>query len=72
LAIGGGVEWKIAPHWLLRGEYLYMDFAKVQGSTTLRCGGGTNPCNPITNSTTFAYSAKFRENLARLAVSYQF
>jgi outer membrane immunogenic protein len=71
LAVVGGGEWKVAPHWLVRGEYLYMDFSKVTGSTVLTCGGGTNPCNPAANFTTLAYGAKFKENLARIALSYQ-
>ena len=24
--VGGGVEWKLAQNWLLRGEYRYADF----------------------------------------------
>ena|SRR5437764_4259003 len=26
--VGGGVEWMIAPHWLLRGEYRFSEFRK--------------------------------------------
>lgn len=29
--VGGGLEWQIAPHWLVRGEYLYYG---VNGRTT--------------------------------------
>jgi outer membrane immunogenic protein len=71
-AIGGGAEWRIAPHWLLRGEYLYMNFDSIDGTGTIACTppGSNNPCS-VGNRTTFNFSAKFKENLGRLAVSYQ-
>jgi opacity protein-like surface antigen len=33
-AIGGGVEWRFAPHWLLRGEYLYLSFESINSTGT--------------------------------------
>ena len=69
-AIGGGAEWRIAPHWLLRGEYLYMDFGSISGTGLITCSGGA--CGIGAVKTTFSYSERFKENLVRLAVSYQF
>jgi outer membrane immunogenic protein len=71
-AIGGGAEWRIAPHWLLRGEYLYMNFDSIDGTGTIACTPGVGACAANgANRTTFNFSAKFKENLGRVAVSYQ-
>jgi opacity protein-like surface antigen len=72
LALGGGAEWRIAEHWLLRGEYLYMMFDTIKGSGQIACTPGVGNCAPGGNSTTFAYKTNFTENVARLAISYQF
>lgn len=37
-AVGGGLEWKLAPHWTVKAEYLYID---VDGSATLSIPGAT-------------------------------
>ena len=47
-ALGGGLEYMIAPHWTLRGEYLYYRF---DGSNAFQ--SITNPCdNGVAKSTT--------------------
>ena len=70
-ALGGGVEWRVAQHWLLRGEYLYMSFDNVSGNGQIACTPGVGNCAAGGNSTTFAYNVKFKENVARLALGYQ-
>jgi len=70
-ALGGGVEWRVAPHWLLRGEYLYMSFDKVSGNGQIACTSGVGNCAIGGNSTTFAYNVRFTENVARIALGYQ-
>lgn len=71
-ALGGGAEWRFAQHWLVRGEYLYMSFDSVGGTGTIACTPGVGNCSPIGNTVNFNFHAKFRENLGRVAVSYQF
>jgi outer membrane immunogenic protein len=71
VALGGGVEWRIAQHWLLRGEYLYMKFDNVSGNGQIACTPGVGLCAAGGNSTTFAYNVSFAENVGRLALSYQ-
>jgi outer membrane immunogenic protein len=72
-AVGGGAEWRVAPHWLVRGEYLFMDFGSISGTGLIACSGGVTVCAGAgTARTTFSYSERFRENLGRVAVSYQF
>lgn len=70
-ALGGGVEWRVAQHWLLRGEYLYMHFENVSGNGQIACTPGVGNCVGAGFSTTFNYSVRFTENVARLALSYQ-
>ena len=70
-ALGGGVEWRVAQHWLLRGEYLYMQFENVSGNGQIACTPGVGNCVGAGFSTTFNYSVRFTENVGRLALSYQ-
>jgi outer membrane immunogenic protein len=61
---GAGLEWKFAEHWLLRGEWLHYDFARV-----------TNPNNNvILNEEFFIDSGNSRVtvDVARAALSYKF
>jgi outer membrane immunogenic protein len=61
--LGGGVEWALAPSWIVRAEYLYVD---LPGTTTT----SLTPAFPlafITNTHT-----DLHENIARVAVSYKF
>jgi outer membrane immunogenic protein len=70
-ALGGGAEWRIAPHWLLRGEYLYMSFENISGNGAIACTPGVGACALGGNATTFSYNVRFTENVGRVAVSYQ-
>ena len=70
-AIGGGVEWRFAAHWLVRGEYLYMTFDDVNGNGRIACTAGVAPCAAPANVTTFAFHERFNESVGRVAVSYQ-
>jgi outer membrane immunogenic protein len=70
--IGGGVEFRLAERWLLRGEYLHMDFGSINGSGPIVCTPGVGVCFGGGISTTFAFSTKFTENVGRVALSYKF
>ena len=71
-AFGGGAEWRIAQHWLLRGEYLYMNFGSVSGTGVIACTPGVGLCaGGGGNRTTFNFSASLKESVGRLALSYQ-
>ncbi len=61
--VGGGLEWMLAPHWLLRGEYL---FYHLQGKSNLT----TNPTFP-TFPIQFTWDAT-NTHVGRIAVSYKF
>jgi outer membrane immunogenic protein len=63
-AAGGGLEWMFAPHWTLRGEYLYVDL----GSQSV-----TAPSlNTIFPPVNFTATSVFHENIARAAVDFGF
>jgi outer membrane immunogenic protein len=62
--VGAGAEWKFAPNWSLKGEYLYYDL----GNYTIR-GNQTNPVNGIDFAT---YRFSTRGSIARAGINYQF
>ena len=68
-ALGAGVEWRWDAHWMVRGEYLYVAFDGLQGTSPVCTNAGA--CAPGTNQTTFTYDVKFRENIGRVALSYK-
>ena len=61
-AAGGGSEWKIAPKWSVRAEYLYADL----GSTSYT---STNPLFPSANIT---HNHNLSESIAKIGFNYQF
>jgi outer membrane immunogenic protein len=71
-AVGGGVEFRVADHWLLRGEYLYMQFNGFGGNGLITCTAGVGACGVPANMTTFHFNSKFNESVARAALSYKF
>jgi outer membrane immunogenic protein len=62
---GAGLEWKFASNWLLRGEWLHYDFARV-----------TNPNNSDALNTGFFLidngNSRVTVDVARAALSYKF
>jgi outer membrane immunogenic protein len=71
-AIGGGVEFRFAEHWMLRGEYLHMDFGSINGLGQIACTPGVGNCVGAGFRTTFAFSTKITEEVGRVALSYKF
>jgi outer membrane immunogenic protein len=70
--IGGGGEYRLAEHWLLRGEYLHTDFGTVSGFGPIACTPGVGACLGAGFRTTFGFTTKITEDLGRLALSYKF
>jgi outer membrane immunogenic protein len=69
--IGAGAEFRFAQHWMLRGEFLHMDFGSVSGFGPIACNSpGVGNC--IANRTNFSFASKFNENVGRVALSYKF
>jgi len=70
--LGAGAEMRVWDRWLLRGEYLHMDFAHVGGVGLIACTPGVGNCAPGGNTTNFFHDAKFKADIVRLALSYKF
>jgi outer membrane immunogenic protein len=64
---GAGVAWKLNNNWSLRGEYLYIAFDSLGGTSAIV---GTPPLDA--GSAGFSHSARFTENIVRLALDYRF
>ena len=58
--VGGGLEWAITDHWILRGEYIYDQFRARSYEF--------NSQNPAFDS----QSGKLSESTARAAIAYKF
>jgi outer membrane immunogenic protein len=73
-ALGGGMEWKFAHDWSLRGEYLYIDLGKASFDAPLACtsGGPGGLCPPAPVGFTTHHEEHMWTNIARLAINYQF
>jgi len=69
--VGAGAEWKFAPQWSVKAEYLYYDLGSVtysNGAITALLAGTT-----IVNFTNISSSSiRFNGNLARVGVNYEF
>lgn len=67
--VGGGVEWKFAPHWSLKAEYLYVNLASLGGETE-----GTTVFGPsaIASDVMHLNSSRLALNVARIGINYQF
>jgi outer membrane immunogenic protein len=70
-AVGGGAEWRVSQNWMLRGEYLHIEFDGFGGNGPIACTPGVGNC-VVGNVTTFLYNARFKEDLGRVALSYRF
>jgi outer membrane immunogenic protein len=67
--VGGGLEWAFAPHWSLKGEYLYYDLGSV--SYALTPLGLTTAGTPAT-SVGISSTADFKGSIARAGINYRF
>jgi outer membrane immunogenic protein len=69
VAIGGGVEYALTTNWILRGEYLHLDFANKD---TLWKDATGVPITGFDNVTTFRVRSSATADIARLGISYKF
>jgi outer membrane immunogenic protein len=68
-AVGGGPEWKLAPNWSVKAEYLYVDLG-TDSSTVFYTYDISRPPGPFTSS--IAASIRDRENIVRAGSNYMF
>ena len=67
-AAGGGVEWALNRNWILRGEYLLLDFGKVSVNTPTTISGAQ--LNSDYN--TVRSTADLTAQMLRLGLNYKF
>ena len=67
--VGGGAEWKLAPNWSVKAEYLYVDLG-TDSSTVFYTYDISRPPGPFTSS--IAASVRDRENIVRAGINYMF
>jgi outer membrane immunogenic protein len=61
--LGGGAEWRFAPAWSVKAEYLYVDFG---------LHGNTISYTYLGNATTLTSTIRERDNIVRFGVNYMF
>ena len=59
--VGAGVEWMFAPHWSLKGEYLYVDLGSHSSTVTWANGPST-----------LTSTVRDAENIVRGGINYHF
>ena len=71
--LGVGAEYKLTENWLLRGEYLHVEFGDFGGRGLISCNApGVPNCAAGGNTVLFTYNARIREDIGRVALSYRF
>jgi outer membrane immunogenic protein len=60
--VGAGVEWKFAPQWSVKVEYLYVDLGNISSTLTYNYG----PTSTLTST----YNE--RDNIVRAGINYKF
>jgi outer membrane immunogenic protein len=48
---GGGVEWRFAPQWSVKVEYLYVDLGSQSNTITFTCGPNISPLTSTVHDT---------------------
>jgi len=68
-AVGGGMEWKLSPHWSVKGEYLYLGF----GQADIPSQNLTAFAGPIAfPSNIFTHTVDLTTHIARGGVNFRF
>jgi outer membrane immunogenic protein len=65
VAVGAGVEYALTENWILRGEYMHLDFS----TKNFLWANGTQQIDPV--STGFRVSSTATADIARVGVSYK-
>ena len=68
-AAGAGAEFKVGPHWSLKGEYLYGDFGTVSGTSTNLTAFTPRIAFP---TNVFTQTTDLTANIFRFGFNYRF
>ncbi len=63
---GGGIEWMLAPQWLVRGEYRYADYGKLSGTFFPGFNGA------VVNGEAIAAEVKLKTHTVLFGIAYRF
>jgi outer membrane immunogenic protein len=66
--VGGGMEWALSRNWILRGEYLFLDFGKVSVNTPTAISGAQLSSDYNTARST----ADLTAHMLRVGLNYKF
>ena len=66
--VGGGLEWKLAQNWFVRGEYRYSDYGHWQTSFFANQAGAGNPLGVDFNSANIHVTT----SVATVGLAYKF
>ena len=69
--VGGGLEWMFAPHWSVKGEYLYYDLGTVSFNQTLGVVGQGVSVGDFFGGN-IQSAVHYRGNIARAGLNYKF
>ena len=61
--VGAGVEWRFAPQWSVKAEYLYVDLGSISNTISY-------PYGPFNSTLTSTYNE--RDNIVRAGINYKF
>jgi outer membrane immunogenic protein len=61
--LGAGVEWKFAPAWSVKAEYLYVDLGNQSNTLTFNYGANVSSLTTTINE---------RDNIVRFGINYMF
>ena len=67
LKVGGGMEYALTNNWIIRGEYLYMQF---ENKTVFDLGDGSGGVPPATQPSPYTFHDHL--HTARLGLAYKF
>ena len=68
-AVGGGVEWWVAPKWSVKAEYLYYDLGKA---TTNALGNPVIRGIPQLNGIDYISQVREAGSIVRVGANYKF
>jgi outer membrane immunogenic protein len=69
---GGGFEWRFAPQWSVKAEYLYYDLGRVTFNGVLADAFTTPHIAPAFFTNNVQTTTHFNGNIARVGLNYQF
>jgi outer membrane immunogenic protein len=67
--VGGGGEWMVAPHWSIRGQYLYYDLGEIRFHQTIT---QTNAAGLEFFSAGVRSTAEFKGSVATVGLNFMF